>query len=239
MTQAGYTHFSLICDRTGSMADPADPGALTTKAQVATKGVARFIRDQAAQPGRTTWSLTQFDTQFSKERGRYAPAIERVAWFSDTPPAWACEPRNGTPLLDAVAITVRDTGEHLAGLAEDQRPERVYVIVATDGLENSSEEYRLDQVKLMVTEQREKYGWEFVFIGADIDAFAAGGGMGMAQGSTLHTNSAHQGAMAAAYAGTSSAVTRSRAGGQSVQFSKRERKMSDYGDDASTDDDAS
>ena len=70
-------------------------------------------------------------------------------------------------------------GEQLAALPEDQRPGRVICLIMTDGMENSSHQWTWDAVKTLITQQREVYGWEFIFLGADIDAVQVGQRMGV------------------------------------------------------------
>ena len=217
MTDSGYTHIPILADRTGSMDLVADHTSGKTKAELTTKGIKNLITDQAAQPGKTTFSLCQFDTYTDK-------GVERVTWFThggDPKHAeWFVDPRGGTPLLDAVGQLIQQTGKHLEGMPEDQRPGRVIFVIGTDGEENSSHEFTKQQIADMITHQRDKYGWDFVFIGADIDAFAEAGGMGIPVDSSLQSSGP---AMAAAYSSSSDAITRSRAGGQSVSYSDDER----------------
>lgn len=211
MTDAGYAHIAIVADRSGSMSEAADPPH--TKAQRTTQGVRAFVTEQRAQPGKTTFSLLDFDTVY-----------ETVESFGDGSAslAWECRPRNGTALLDAVGKVITETGIALEAMPEDQRPGRVFVVIGTDGLENSSREYKLDQVKAMVTEQREKYGWDFVFIGTELDAFDAGASMGYAYASTMPA--AGPGTMDA-YLVSSAAVASARAGGQSVSYTPTQRQQ--------------
>lgn len=218
MTKPGYAHYIEVLDRSGSMGSPSEPGSPVSKAEVATKGMNDFNASQAALPGKATFTLWQFDDM----------SIDRLAHFADSY-LWTCVPRGGTPLLDAMGMAIVSGGEDLAALPEGERPERVYVVAATDGLENSSREYTNEQLRALVERQTQQYQWEFVYIGADIDAFAAAGAMGVAAAGTLNTNSANAGAMAAAYAGTRTAVTRSRAAGQSVSYSGAERQAAQEG----------
>lgn len=215
MTDSSYTHITILADRTASMGEFADGKSGPTKAELTTPAIHKLIRDQAALPGRTTFSLIQFDTS----------GTDRITEFArgDDPAilAWAIVPRGSTNLLDAVGTEITMTGERLAALPEDQRPGRVYFVTGTDGEENSSKEYSKHDVAKMVTHQREVYGWEFVFIGADIDAFAEAGDMGVPPGSTLSSVGV---AAAAAYAATSDAITRSRGGGGPVTYTEEERR---------------
>lgn len=82
-------------------------------------------------------------------------------------------PSNSTALLDAVGKTINSIGKRLAALPEDKRAEKVIFAIITDGEENSSKEFTRKQIFEMVTHQRTKYNWEFLFLGADIDAWGA------------------------------------------------------------------
>ena len=75
-----------------------------------------------------------------------------------------------TALLDAIGRTVNKIGKAQQNTAEDYRAEKVMFVIITDGEENASREYSSKQVKEMIQRQKEKYGWEFVFLGANIDA---------------------------------------------------------------------
>lgn len=80
-------------------------------------------------------------------------------------------PSNTTALLDAVGHTIVKTGERLAAAPEAERPENVIFAIITDGYENASTEFTRSQVFAMVSHQREKYSWRFIFLGANIDAW--------------------------------------------------------------------
>ena len=123
----------------------------------------------------------------------------------DEVPALSLEPRGYTPLNDAIGMTIQKTMRrfdraHLAGL--DRRPDKVIFVVMTDGQENASQEYNVEQVKGMVKHQQHEHGWEFIFLGVGIDGFAVAGGYGIPAGQTFsvpHTSSG----TSAAYAGAS------------------------------------
>ncbi|MDE6580167.1 MAG: VWA domain-containing protein [Ruminiclostridium sp.] len=75
-----------------------------------------------------------------------------------------------TALLDAIGRTVDKIGRAQQNTAEDYRAEKVMFVIITDGEENASREYSSKRVKEMIQRQKEEYGWEFVFLGANIDA---------------------------------------------------------------------
>ena len=78
--------------------------------------------------------------------------------------------RGCTALLDAVGGAIRHIGNvHKYARVED-RPEKTLFIITTDGMENSSRHYTYEKVRMMIQRQKDKYGWEFLFLGANIDA---------------------------------------------------------------------
>ena len=78
--------------------------------------------------------------------------------------------RGSTALLDAIGKTIHKIGNAEKNTAEEYRAEKVMVVIITDGEENSSRFYSLREVKHMIERQKERYGWEFIFLGANIDA---------------------------------------------------------------------
>ena len=78
--------------------------------------------------------------------------------------------RGCTALLDAVGGAIHHIGNVHKYAREEDRPEKTLFVITTDGMENASHFYTYDQVKAMIQRQQEKYGWEFLFLGANIDA---------------------------------------------------------------------
>ena len=78
--------------------------------------------------------------------------------------------RSSTALLDAIGKTIMDVGQRLSDTVESERPSKVVFVITTDGYENSSIEFSYEKIKGMIVEQQEKYSWEFIFLGANIDA---------------------------------------------------------------------
>ncbi len=85
-----------------------------------------------------------------------------------------------TALLDAIGLTVDKLIAVQKNTAEPYRAENVIFVIITDGEENSSRRYPSDRVKAMIKREKEKYGWEFVFLGANIDAVETAGRFGIA-----------------------------------------------------------
>ena len=87
--------------------------------------------------------------------------------------------RGCTALLDAVGTTVERIATIHKYAREEDRPEHTIFIITTDGLENASRRFTYEQVKRLITRQQEEYGWEFIFLGANIDAVKAAGDIGI------------------------------------------------------------
>lgn len=87
--------------------------------------------------------------------------------------------RGSTALLDAMGSAIQKTVNVQKNLPEKDRAENVIFVIITDGYENASCEYSYKQIKKMVEHQQEKYDWEFLFLGANIDAVAEGGRLGI------------------------------------------------------------
>jgi len=160
-----YTHITVILDRTGSMESIRDDtiGGFNT-----------FLEQQKAEPGMATLTLVQFDTQDPYEVIHKFKPIKEV-------PALTREmfvPRASTPLFDALGRGINDLEACIGQLKEEDRPARVVVVIVTDGQENSSREFRKNQIEKMVKEKKEKHAWQFVFLSADLaaidDAMAVG-----------------------------------------------------------------
>ena len=84
-----------------------------------------------------------------------------------------------TALLDAIGKTINKIGNAQRHTADEYRAEKVMFVIITDGEENSSCEYSSDKVKFQIERQKEKYGWEFIFLGANIDAVETASGFGI------------------------------------------------------------
>lgn len=203
MTDSNYSALMLIIDRSGSMSSIRDEmvGSLTT-----------LLRDQAAQPGLLTVDVVTFDDHIETTHVQADPRTVEID----------LQPRGMTALLDAIGVGVTDLGARLAAMPEHARPGTVLVVVATDGGENSSKEWRPGAIKQLLDTQREQYGWDFVFLGANQDAVTVGAAYGFSQESALDFD-AESDAIAPAMASLNAYVTRSRVGSNSG-FTLEERR---------------
>jgi uncharacterized protein YegL len=193
MTDATYTHLALVLDRSGSM------GYIATDMN---GGVEELLKEQAAQPGKILVDVTTFDTTIEKPYAGVKPEEIKHPLI---------HPRGGTALFDAVGQTVVSLGERLKAMDEAARPGKVIVVIVTDGEENASREWVKEGLQKLIKRQQDDYSWEFIFLGANIDSAAVGGGFGIRKGATM--NYAPTGAGATFATSTASAyITRSRMG---------------------------
>ena len=159
--QQDLTDIVVVLDRSGSMQACKDD---------AEGGLNAFVEDQKKRPGRAVFTLVQFDTEY--EFVHCGVPVAEVPPFTLVPRGW-------TALLDAVGRAILETGERIAKTPESERPGLVAFVIITDGQENSSKEFTKDQIKQMIQHQTDVYQWQFTFLGANQDAFAEAGGIGI------------------------------------------------------------
>jgi len=118
-------------------------------------------------------------------------------------------PCGGTALIDAIGGAIHHIGNVHKYAREEDRPAHTIFVITTDGMENASRRYTSDEVKAMVERQKAKYGWEFLFLGANIDAVetAARFGIGRDRSVNFHNDARGQ---ALNYAAVSEAVRQVR-----------------------------
>ncbi|MCQ2413158.1 MAG: VWA domain-containing protein [Sphaerochaetaceae bacterium] len=102
--------------------------------------------------------------------------------------------RGCTALLDAIGGAIHHIANVHKYIREEDRPEKTLFIITTDGMENASRQYSIEKVKEMVELEKEKYGWQFIFMGANIDAIATASRFGVDKEFAVNYVSDHQGA---------------------------------------------
>ena len=158
------TEIVFIIDRSGSM------GGLESDT---IGGINATLEGHRKAEGETVVSTVLFDTDTQVLHDRLpiaevAPLTEKDYWV-----------RGCTALLDAVGGSIRHISRVHGYLPEDYRPEHTIFVITTDGLENASRQYTYPQVKELI-EAKQREGWEFLFLGANIDATAEAGRIGIA-----------------------------------------------------------
>lgn len=182
-------HTEIVCviDESGSM------GSLQ---QQTIDGFNKFLEEQRRAPGTANLTLVQFNTGWrtpiKSTSVNLVPQLDRNAY----------RPTGGTALLDALGHAMETIGNVVSGV---QGADVVFVII-TDGQENSSTDYKRGQIKEMI-EEREAKGWKFIYLGANQDAFAEAGAMGVAQTLTANYTAGNVGS---AHAYSSDTITQLR-----------------------------
>ena len=118
--------------------------------------------------------------------------------------------RGSTALLDAVGGAIHHIGNVHKYAREEDRPEKMLFVITTDGMENASRKYTYDRLKTMIERQKEKYGWEFLFLGANIDAAREAARFGISADRTANYHADSEGT-AVIYEAVSEAVCNVRA----------------------------
>jgi len=196
MPKPGFTDIIVVLDRSGSMENIAESTI---------QGVNKFVASQKAVPGQCVLTLAQFDHEYQ--------LVYSAKPIADVPDLTAetFVPRGQTALLDAIGRTIKETGERLSAMAEEDRPEHVVVVISTDGLENNSRFFSAEMIQGMITHQTDVYKWQFVYLGANQDAIATAKTMGI-MASNAMTFTANTRGVSSYFGGVSAKFAELRAG---------------------------
>ena len=158
------TEMVFVLDRSGSMSGLAADTI---------GGFNELIEKQKKIEGDAYVTTVLFDHEYEVLHDHVA--LEEIAPLTDK----EYFARGSTALLDAVGRTIDAVGARLAATAEEERPEHVVFVITTDGMENSSREYTAKRVRGMIEHQQQKYSWQFVFLGANMDAVSEARNLGI------------------------------------------------------------
>ncbi len=189
------TELVFILDRSGSMAGlEADTIG----------GFNAMIRKQKQQPGEAYVSTVLFDNVSQVIHDRVN--VRNIQPMTDK----EYYVRGCTALLDAVGSAIHHIGNVHKYAREEDRPEKTLFIITTDGMENASRVYSYERVRQMIEHEKQKYGWEFIFLGANIDAAKEAARFGISEDRAANYHADHLGT-AVIYEAMSDAVCSVRA----------------------------
>lgn len=161
----GLTELVFIIDRSGSMSGLESDTI---------GGFNAMLKEQQAVEGEAVVTTVLFDDKYELLHDRID--IRAVAPLTDKD----YTVRGSTALLDALGRTIYKIRAAQKHTAENYRAEKVLFVIITDGQENASREYSAERIKTRIERQKQKYGWEFVFFGANMDAVMEAGKLGIA-----------------------------------------------------------
>ncbi|MEN0648134.1 vWA domain-containing protein [Caldifermentibacillus hisashii] len=101
--------------------------------------------------------------------------------------------RGTTALLDAIGKTILDVSFRLGNMKDEDKPDHLLFVITTDGMENASKEFSYEKVKEMIRNQQEKHGWEFMFLGANIDVEEEAEQLGISRDQTFEFEASEKG----------------------------------------------
>ena len=150
-------------------------------------GFNSMLAKQKQEPGECLVSTVLFDNETEVIHDRVplakVPELTDREYFV----------RGCTALLDAVGGAIHHIGNVHKYARPEDRPERTLFVITTDGMENASRRYDYDKVKAMIERQKEKYDWEFIFLGANIDAAKEAARFGISADRAVRYESDHEG----------------------------------------------
>lgn len=174
------TELVFILDRSGSMSGLEGDTI---------GGFNSMLAKQKQEPGECLVSTVLFDNETEVIHDRVplaqVPELTSKEYFV----------RGCTALLDAVGGAIHHIGNIHKYARPEDRPERTLFVITTDGLENASRRYDYDKVKAMIERQKEKYNWEFLFLGANIDAAKEAARFGISADRAVRYQSDHEGTL--------------------------------------------
>ena len=190
----GLTEIVFILDRSGSMSG-------LEKDTIG--GYNSLIRKQKGEEGEAYISTVLFDDKVEVLHDRVS--LDNIKPMTED----EYYVRGCTALLDAVGGAIHHIGNVHKYARKEDVPEKTLFIITTDGMENASRRYSYEKVKHMIERQKEKFGWEFLFLGANIDAIEVAGRFGIQPERAVNYNCDSEGT-AVNYKALSKAVSRVR-----------------------------
>lgn len=202
-----YTKEVRMKDATLVQAILDESGSMLSLAPEVRRSFDAFVKEQAALPGEAVLNLLTFND-------RYTVRFENRP-FNEVPSlSHIYNPRSLTALYDALGFSIIRVGENLGAMPERERPNKVLFYIYTDGLENASKDYKdVKQLGEMIQHQQNKYNWQFLFVGAGLEAFEQADYLNIPQANTMMVDHTDLG-FAQNMSMTSRAVSNYRSGGE-------------------------
>ena len=180
-------------------------------------GFNAMLKKQQKQEGEATITTVLFDDRYEILHDRLniqavRPISEREYFVEGS-----------TALLDAVGKTIQKIVNVQKNSAEEERAEKVMFVIITDGMENASKEYSYRKIKEMIEQQKERWGWEFIFLGANIDSEQTARELGIDREKAVNYHADSQG-IGTAYAAAAEAVCSLRS---NIKLDKEWRSAAD------------
>lgn len=167
------TELVFVLDRSGSMSGLESDTI---------GGYNGMIDKQKAEPGEAIITTVLFDDKYELLHDRIN--LKGISTITDK----EYFVRGSTALLDAIGNTINKIGNVQKHTSEEERAERVLFVIITDGMENSSREFSDRKIKAMIERQKSKHGWEFIFLGANIDAISTADRFGIEEDRAVNYN---------------------------------------------------
>lgn len=174
----GLTELIFILDRSGSMCGLESDTI---------GGFNSMLEKQKKEEGEAIITTVLFDDKYELLHDRIN--VKDVAPITDKD----YFVRGTTALLDAIGRTINKIINEQKSKSEQERAEHVLFVIITDGMENASQEYSLNKVREMIEHQKNNYGWEFIFLGANIDAIATAERFGISKDRAVNYNADGEG----------------------------------------------
>ena len=153
-----YVHLCIVLDASGSMSVIEDDikGSFKT-----------FMAEQKREEGKTVFDVFQF----ADRTRRIVKHADMAEYKEELMDSYRCI--GSTALYDAICTAIDTLGKEFAAMPEEERPAKVIFTIVTDGHENASCEFSLEDVKKRIDRQTNEYNWEFVYLAANQDEFEA------------------------------------------------------------------
>lgn len=181
MTDNLRTLIAMVVDRSGSMDRIRDDTI---------EGINSFLVAQKADPENVTYTYAQFDDVYEVVHDNIpisdAPLLDRNTF----------QPRSMTALLDAMGKTINRVSSYIAAQPDNEKPERVILVIVTDGLENASREFTRSAILELMKAKQDNEGWNVIYLAANQNAIAEARNWGIKTGSAMNFTAGTRGVKA-------------------------------------------